>query len=262
MDKAGYSSIRIFYWATEIFLLIVSTGSLYFDFRGILPQIDWRVIAAGALLFFAISAFRHIVLIESDLISKTPRVKMARDPYLDFVQVNSGKPIIISPRGDTIGRNISRFVKFSFANTPKHNTENNHATRLTARLTYFDEKENMLLGPIYARWSNSTPPKTRDDLKDVIYYQLDSSGKPEPIDIAFKIDSEGSCYAYNNEAYFASDLKVPEFEIKAAVVNVKIELRGERVNRNFKMQFRNDGVNTPIRITERTSWFQRWRRKR
>jgi hypothetical protein len=261
MDKAGYSSIRTFYWVTEILLLIVSTGSLFLDFRGILPQIDWRLIAAGAILFFAISAFRHIILIESDLISRTPRVRMASDPYLDFVQMNSGKPIIISPKGDTIGRNISRFVKVSFANVPKHNTENNHATRVTARLTYFDEKGRKLVGPIYARWSNSIPPKTRDDLRDIIYYQLDSSGKPEPIDIAFKIDSEGSCYAYNNEAYFASDLKVPEFEIKVPVVNVKIELRGERVNRNFKMQFRNDGTNTPIRITEHISWLRRWRRK-
>lgn len=213
------------------------------------------------MILFALSAFRHIVLIESDLISRTPRIIMAREPYIELVQMNSGKTIIISSKGDTVGRNISRFAKFSLANEPRHNTENNHAKRITAKLTYFDEAGNKLVGPIYARWSNSVPPKTRADLGQAIFHQLDSSGKPEPIDIAFKIDSEDSCYAYNNEAYFASDLKVLGFEMKEQVINVKIDVRGERVKRKFKMRIFNDGVGKPLRIEQHAMVFKAWRRK-
>ena len=106
------------------------------------------------------------------------------------------------------------------------------------------------MGPIYARWSLSDPPKTRDDLKRLMFYELDSSGKIEPIDIAFKIDSESACYAYNNDCYFEFDLKKPDFELKSEIIDVKIELSGERVKRKFKLRFYNDGKGNPIRIAE------------
>lgn len=254
MDKPGYTGNRIFNWGMEILSMITTVLSLFFDFKGILPEFPWQFIAMGATVLFVVFAFRHIISLEGDLFSKVPRVILVNHPYLENVQMNSGKPIIISAKGDTVNRNISRFLKIAFANAPKHNTENNHARRITAKLTYSDKNGNILVGPIYARWSLSDPPKTRDDLKKLIFYELDSSGKIEPIDIAFKIDSEGVCYAYNNDCYFESDLKKPDFELKSEIIDVKIELRGERVTRRkFKLRFFNDGKDTPIRIEEHKS---------
>ena len=182
--------------------MVTTVVSLYFDVTGILPKIHWQYIAIAAAILFVVFAFRHIISLESDLLSKTPKIVIAKYPYLEDIQMNSGKPIIISSKGDTVNRNVSRFLKIDFANNPVHNTENNHAKRLTAKLTYKDEKGKILIVPIYARWSLSDPPKNRDDIKKLIYYELDSSGKIEPIDIAFKIELENVCYAYNNDCYF------------------------------------------------------------
>ncbi len=248
MDKPGYSRNRIVKWVIEIISMLTTVVSLFFDFMGILPKFPWQFIAMAAATLFVIFAFRHIISLEGDLFSKVPRVVLACQPYIENVQMNSVKPIIISAKGDTVNRNISRFLKIAFANTPKHNTENNHAKRITAKLTYCDKKGNKLVGPIYARWSLSESPKTREDLSRLIFYELDSSGKIEPIDIAFKIDSEGECYAYNNDCYFESDLKKTDFELKSEIIDVKIDLSGERVKRKFKLRFYNDGKDTPIRI--------------
>jgi hypothetical protein len=259
MDTENYTTNRIFFWATEILMAIISAGSLYLDVKGLYPKVDWQWIAIGAMLVFIFTAFRHIILLEGDLLSKIPKISIAIPPYLEDVQMNSGKPIIVSSKGETVNRNISKFLKIAFANTPKHNTEKNHAKRITAKLTYRDKKGNILVGPIYARWSLSDQPKNADDLKRLIFYELDSSGKIEPIDVAFKIYSEDICYAYNNDSYFHPDLKNPEFELKSNVIDVKIELSGERVNRKriYKFRFYNDGKNVPIRIEERKSWLKR-----
>lgn len=202
------------------------------------------------------------MFLESDLLARVPKVVMIRGPYLENVQMDSGKPFIISAKGDTVHRDISRFLKISFANMPRHNTENNHARRLTARLTYRDDKGKILVQPIYGRWSNSDQPKTTEDLKQLFFWELDSSGKPEPLDVAFKIDSEKHCYAYNSDCYFVPNLKKPEFQLTSNVIDVLVELRGERVKRNFRIRFFNDGENSPLRLDENNLSLRRLLRSR
>lgn len=259
MDTENYTTRRIFFWATEILMMIVSAGSLFLDVRGIIPNIEWQWVAIGSILIFIFTAFRHIILLEGDLFSKVPKIVIAINPYIEDILMNSGKQIFVSSKGETVNRNVSKFIKIAFANRPRNNTENNHAKRITAQLTYTDEKGNVLVGPIYARWSLSDQPKNSDEIKNLIFHHLDSSGKIEPIDIAFKIYSEDVCYAYNNNSYFFPDLKNPAFEIRSSVINVKVELIGERVNRKkiYKFRFYNDGKNSPIRLDEQKSFLKK-----
>ena len=142
MDKQGYTGNGIVNWGMEILSMITTVVSLFFDFKGILPEYPWQFIAIGAAILFVVFAFRHIISFEGDLFSKVPRVILVGHPYLENVQMISGKPIIISAKGDTVNRNISRFLKITFANSPKHNTENIHARRITVKLTYCDKKGN------------------------------------------------------------------------------------------------------------------------
>lgn len=248
MDKKGYTTSRIVSWTLEFVSMLVFVVSLFFDGKLMFPSVQWQWVAIWAGLVFILTALQHIIRIEGDLFSRVPKITIARRPYIEKIRMTSGKPIIVSPKGETAREGISNFVKVAFANTPKNNNENNHAKRVTARITYLDQKRHVLVGPIYARWSNSSQPRSRDDIKSLIYQELDSGGKPEPIDLAYKIESEPFCYAYNNDSYFMPDFKCPEFELRESIINIEVKLTGERVNRTYKYMIFNDGKDTPIRL--------------
>ena len=258
MDNEGSTTNRVLNW---IFLIVTFSGSAlswYFDLSGYFPNFGWSLAAIIFLILFAGFSIKRIVNLENDLWQRKPNVIIHHGPYLENVQLSSGKPIIISEKGETVQREISRFAKLAFSNNPKHNTELNHAKRVTAKLTYRDESGTVLVGPIYARWSNSDQPKNLEDIKNkrLLFRQLDSGGVPEPIDLALKIDSEAVCFAYNNDSYLFS-LKHPEYRMTANVIYVEILLTGERIKKKYFCKIINGGKNIPLTVTLDQSWMRK-----
>lgn len=247
MDSSEFSTSRIIDWLIQIASLLFAALSWFFDLTPFLPFIDWRWFAIiFTSLFIGYSIYR-IIKLENILFSKTPKIVVHSHPHITELPNSEQRWFVFL---DTIME--YRVLQISFANKPKRNTELNHAVKLNAQLIYKDVKGNILVGPIYAHWSNPNEPSGKKEAlsDELIYDDLDSSGVPKSIYLAILKLPSRTVYAFSNSSYI-NGFDNPFFELYEDIIDLDIILKGERVNKVFRYRIYNDGKNLSLRIEMR-----------
>lgn len=244
MDSSQYSTNRIVSWIILIVTLLLSAFSWFLDLTPFLPSTDWQWYAIIFTCLFIGTSIYRIINLENILFSKTPKIVVHTPPFVTKLPFSEARWFALH---DTIFD--YQIASISFANKPKRNTELNHAIGLNAQLTYKDVDGNILVGPIYAHWSNPNKPSNKKEALDdrFIYEELDSSGVPKSIYLAIKNLPNKSCYAFSNLSYIEG-FENPDFCLDSKIIDLDISLKGERVKKYFRCRIYNDGENFPLRI--------------
>lgn len=244
MDSSKYSTKKFLSWIILIGSMLLSALSWFLDLSPYLPSTDWRWYAVIFTVIFFATSISRITNLENIISSKTPRIIPYEPPCVTDIPFSEVRWFVFN---DTIMN--YQMAKISFANNPKINTELNHAKGLNAQLIYKDVDGKILVGPIYAHWSNSDGPTDKEDALSnrLIYEDLDSSGVPKSIYLAVKNISSKSCYAFSDLSYF-DGFENPAFCLEPDVIDLDIILKGERVKKVFRCRIYNDGENFPLRI--------------
>jgi len=256
MDEKGNKETGCIYWGLELFDMSILAGSLFLDATGIWPNIPWQWIAIGAAIIFVFLTWRRIIMLERIMWARTPSIKLKRT-YVNESDMWTKLPIIISAKEEKIKTRPTYFAHAVFVNEPKRGTEQNHANDVRIVLTYYDKRGQVILDKIDGRWSGSDFPETPNDIQRVIRRRIRSDGSNETIDIALKPKNSETWYAKTNQNYFFNDMIDDSFRLHADVVDVNMELRGERVHRDFWVRMHNKGKDNGIIIEERKSWLKR-----
>jgi len=237
--------------------MAIASGSLALDMLGLIPDVNWRVVALVFQLMFAVLVWWHLVSLNDALTAKIPSVRLV-GVFVTDSATYSEMPLIIAPIGEerTL-KKPTQFAHAQIANRPRQGTEQNHANNVVALLTYYDVTGRLLLGPIEGRWSGSDAPSTPGDIQKLIRRQIRSDGLIENLDIASKAVGSKRWYAFNNQCYFFSGMVHDGYELLSDVVDVHIELRGERVRRDSWVRMYNYGKDGGIRIEQRRSWLMK-----
>ncbi len=141
------------------------------------------------------------------------------------------------------------FVKAVFANNPERRTSENAAKNVSAKITYYDSRGQLLIGPIYGRWSDSDEPKTSIDIQHLINANILSNGTPRRLDLFMKFPDEEFCYAYNNDSYFFENWRHINYKLVGNQFLIEVVLIGERVEKGYWFTVYNKDGGKHIQIT-------------
>jgi len=238
VDEQELQRANIIYYIGLTLQSIFILGSLYADVSGFMIGVPWQYIAITAFVLFLFQTIWKIYQLQRFALSLATNVKLNNVRFKEIGLISQGS-VLLSPKGETIKARSAHFVMAVFRNEPKYGTENNHANKVWASISYFDIKGNLLIGPIDGRWSGSDHPKTRNDIDGLLRRQISSDGSNVTLDIAMKPHHQNSWYAYNNNNYFFDNMIDDTRQLKTNVVNVKINLSGERVKKTFWVRINN-----------------------
>lgn len=263
MNSSEYSIKKFISWFFLIITLLGSAVSWFLDLSPYFPNSDWRFLAIIFTLLFAFNAIFRINKLERLISDKTPNVIIHKKPHIEELSLRNELLWLVSQNSEEISSgDIHQVARISFANVPKNNTEQNHARRVSAKLIYKDTHGKIILGPIYARWTNSDIPRKRSDYKKdkFIFQHLDSAGLSRSIDLAYKMVSSDRCYAFSNINYI-EDINYSPFWIKEKSFYIEIILTGERLNKRFTCEVYNDGKGKPLRVAIHQTWLEKLYKK-
>ena len=257
MDEKGNKETSWIYWGLELFNILILVGSLSIDAIGIWPNVPWQWIAIGAVIIFILLTWRRIYILEKIIWSKTPNIRLNKT-YINEGDLWTTLPLIISAKEEKTKTRSTYFAHAIFVNEPKYGTEQNHAHNVRIILTFYNRKGKVLLDKIDGRWSGSDRPETPNDIQNVNRRRIRSDGSNETIDIALKPKDSEYWYAKNNQNYFYNNMIDDRFLLPSNLVDVNIELRGERIRKDFWVRMYNQGKDNGIIIEKRESWLKRF----
>jgi hypothetical protein len=256
MDDKGFRAGVIINVVVAVISQLINAASLALAARDIAPSIDWLLIAVVAEIIFFVTIVVYIWRLQRILTSKSPSIQLVR-AYTHEGKAWSKKPYAISPKGDTTIDYPAYYVHAEFANSPKYGTELNHANGVRAKLTFYDAEGRVLIEPIDGRWASSDEPKHPREIPSLVRVQIKSDGKPESLGFVFKPVGEAHWYVFSNDNYFFPNLRDDSLELTEQIVDVHIELTGERVHKDFWLHLYNEGKDGGIRVEKHRLWHKR-----
>jgi hypothetical protein len=148
------------------------------------------------------------------------------------------------------------YIVIDFANNPERRVEVHDAIDVIARINYFDERGNNILGrEIKGLWEGVEPtrisqPKPNYELTQTI---IPSNGDERSLCIGIKYRNDQDCYAYALESYSNTEfLKNENLNLKMGIARVEIVLSGRNLDSTKPFIFRliNPGIGRDILVTE------------
>jgi hypothetical protein len=210
---------------------------------------DWRW---GALISFGIYSgllWWQIWTLQEENISKMPQIELINVEIIPNVILHKSRPTRLTPSGKYSKEEKGIFFHVVFENNPKKRTSENTANNVSAKVTYFDKNDRLLLGPIYGRWSDSGEPINPIDKVKLINTNILSNGTPRMLDLFMKFTEDEFCYAYNNDSYFFENWRHENYKIEEDIFFIQVELIGERLEKEFWFTVYNIEKGNDIRLS-------------
>ena len=242
-------NLRIQFWLSIIGMLLTSAFWI-FDIADVPPLFtDWRWAALVCFLIYSFLMWWQLWVYREEIYANIPNIEFVEWEINPNVGMRRTRPSKVSPSGQYSAMEYGMFFKAVFANNPKRRTHENTANNVSAKLTFYDVDERLLIGPIFGRWSDSDEPKTSTDIPKLINAQILSNGTPLKLDLFMKFPEDEFCYAYNNDSYFFDNWRHVNHKLSAERFYIHVELVGERVEKEFWFTTNNKERGKHIQIT-------------
>ena len=242
---------KILYAISEIISAIWTSSMLVLDIFGFFEEWNLKVSALIGFIFFIIIILNHIILLNNKLEDKIPNLVVTNKNGLEnpFTSEVLTKYVKVHQIGQSKQqRKKIKMVHVYFSNEPKNQNDQNDGKDIRAEISYYDENDNLILGPINGRWGDTLEPinLNPDEKRQILSINFPSNGDVRGLDIAFRYPNETNCYAFNNESYFSEgeQFKLSKYKINAEKIFVKVVLIGQFINRKvFWFTLLNDQKN-------------------
>ena len=184
---------------------------------------------------------------------KTDRYSGGTLPYTEYTEA------VRTKYGDTDNIEIETarqtFALVDFVNNPATKIGAHNAERVVARINYYDEKGNNILGhEVKGKWSQNPEP-SRIIVPQPAFIPAETdipiNGDERTLCIALKNRNEPEWYAFGINSYSNSILlKQPEMKLVAGTIKVEINLSGVYLDEiRFCFRLENPGQDENITIT-------------
>ncbi len=222
-------NLRINFWLSVIGMLLTSAFWI-FDIADVPPLFaDWRWAALVCFIIYSAIMWWRLWIYREEYYANIPNIQFVEFEISPNVGMRRTRPSQLSPSGQYSEMEYGTFFKAVFVNNPKRRMAENIANNVSARITFFDSNEQLLIGPIFGRWSDSDEPKTSVDIPKLINASILSNGTPRKLDLFMKFSEDEFCYAYNNDSYFFENWRHVNFKLTPDKFFIHVELIGERV---------------------------------
>jgi hypothetical protein len=226
-------NFRIQFWLSVIGMLLTSAFWI-FNIADVPPLFgDWQWAALVCFLIYSSTMWWQLWIYREELNSNIPNIQFVEWEIVPNVGMRRTRPSQVSPSGQYSAVEYGTFFKVVFANNPKRRTPENTANNVSARVSFYDSDEHLLIGPIFGRWSDSDEPKTSTDIPRLINAKILSNGTPRKLDLFMKFPEDEFCYVYNNDSYFFENWRHVNYKLTLAKFFIHVELIGERVEKDF-----------------------------
>jgi hypothetical protein len=244
-------NLRIQFWLSVIGMLLTSAFWI-FEIADVPPIFaDWRLAALVCFLIYTALMWWQLWTYREEIFANIPNIEFVEWEINPNVEMRRTRPSPVTPSGQYSAIEYGTFCKVVFANNPKRRTSENTANNVSAKITFYDADEKLLIGPIYGRWSDSDEPKTSIDIPSLINANILSNGTPFKLDLFMKFPEDEFCYAYNNDSYFFENWRHVNYKLTAERFFIHIELIGERVEKDFWFSVYNKDRGKQLQITLR-----------
>ncbi|MBI4739013.1 hypothetical protein HY772_05645 [Candidatus Woesearchaeota archaeon] len=171
-------NLRIQFWISVIGMLLTSAFWI-FDIANVPPLFaDWRWAALVCFLIYSAAMWWQLWIYREEYYANIPNIQFAQFEITPNIELRRTKPSQLAPSGQYSTKERGIFFKVVFANNPKRRTPENTANNVSARVTFYDATEHLLVGPIFGRWSDSDEPKATTDIPKLINANILSNGTP------------------------------------------------------------------------------------
>jgi len=244
-------NLRIQFWLSIIGMLLTSAFWI-FDIADVPPLFaDWRWAALVCFLIYSALMWWQLWTYREEIYASIPNIEIVECEIIPNVGMRRTRSSQVSPSGQYSAMEYGTFFNAVFANNPRRRTSENTANNVSARITYYDVDEQLLVGPIFGRWSDSDEPKTSIDIPRLINASILSNGTPRKLDLFMKFQDDEFCYAYNNDSYFFENWRHVNYKLTAETFLIHVELIGERVEKDFWFTAYNNDKGKHLRVTLR-----------
>ncbi len=229
--------------------MLLTSAFWIFDIADVPPLFaDWRWAALVCFLIYSALMWWQLWLYREEFYANLPNIQFVESEIIPNVGMRRTRPSQLSPSGKYSEMEYGIFFKAVFANNPKRRTAENTANNVSAKITFFDSNEHLLIGPIFGRWSDSDEPKTSIDIPKLINANILSNGTPRKLDLFMKFPEDEFCYAYNNDSYFFENWRNLNYKLIQENFSIHVELIGERVEKEFWFTVHNKDRGNHIQI--------------
>jgi len=247
---------KLLYAGGQVLTALWTAITFSLEVGGITSNINFRLLTFIGFFLFVIIVWANIVTLNNQLEDKKPKVDIYHNPPEDnpfindvFMKHERGTDIH-TPSGSYLRTGKTRMGHIRFSNNPKYPNEYNHALKVSAKLSFFDMDENLLITPFYGRWGDTDQPggKTPSERVDLLSVDLLSNGIPKSVDLVMKYPDDKECFAYSNESYNYEDFRNPKFKIEKDKFLIKVELEGIRVSQThwFTVHNKRDDIEITV----------------
>lgn len=193
-----------------------------------IPVWIWVSLLIAGLLFMPFFAYHRIRTKLNDILKVVPNIELYGSPYVDARPIYSYPSTKVAGQFSVIGTPF--FAHIIFCNNPRVRSIETTAKSINAKITFFDDEEKQVLGPIFGRWEGTPQPATLPPfapIRDLLKIDLEPTGLPRELDIALKYPDDEFCYAFNNKSCISSrDWRMPAFMLKGHSFYIKVRLVG------------------------------------
>lgn len=221
------------------------TGHPFID----IPAWVWVSLLSAGLFFGSFFAYHRIRTKLNGILLAVPNMELCGSPYADTRSIRS--VIKIEGQFPLVGNPF--FAHIKFYNNPKVRSIAATAKDVTAEITFFDDRDPPILGPIYGRWGDTPQPATLAPfapIRELLKVDFEPNGLAQELDIALKYPEDEFCYAFNNESCcYSNDWRMPRFLLKGYSFYVKVRLMGvPMLDKTWWFTLYNSGAGKGLRI--------------
>lgn len=230
---------------TAINVYSTITGHPFID----IPVWVWVSLLIPGLLFVPFFAYHRIRTKLNGILLAVPNIELYGSPYVDTRSIYS----VTKVKGQFPLFGTPFFAHIIFCNNPQVRSIATTAESIDAEITFFDDEEKPVLGPIFGRWEGTPQPATLSpfaSIRELLKIGLEPTGLPRELDIALKYPEDEFCYAFNNvSCRHSNDWRMPKFLLKGYSFYLKVRLVGvPMLDKTWWFKLYNSGAGKGLRI--------------
>lgn len=242
------------------FSLAFAIFAILLFIQAIKPQIELNKLLRSRPRIVVKNAYPKKNVPTTDFIITDPNTKTITSRYSGgTVLPTEYKPAFRTKYGDADNSDVETteqtYVLVEFQNNPERRGEVHHAIGVIARIKYYDDKGNNILGKeIKGLWAGIEPSRLIAPKEDYEFTQvtIPASGDERILCIGVKHKDDEDCYAYTLESYQGGEfLKSEDLKLGIGVIRAEITLSGSNLDdMAFSFRLVNPGKGRDITITE------------
>lgn len=253
--RFGWRNIgKVFILLGSIVISVYSILGDAFNLPVLPDELNVWVLPIGIMLFLIVILW-HFMDLQLALTDRRPNIILEQDPIPYDVLAGKQQDTIFSPTS------AFNFVSISFSNRPKTRTNQNHAQKLRAEITFLDENNKPLFDTIQGRWSQMehAPKVSKSQIEEIESITLPNNGGARSVDLLIKYPEDEFCFAYNNTAYNYQFFTNPNLQIKKKRFFVRLVLMAEyMINKTWEFEVITNGIGDTFKIRKKgsTKWLK------